>query len=376
VWAGGISVARKIIHLTSVHPTFDPRIFHKECVSLAAEGYEVVLIAPAERDERVKGVRIRAVPRARKRSTRMTKTVWQVYRAAIEEDGDLYHFHDAELITVGLLLSARGKRVVYDVHEDLPRQVRGKHWLPGPLQSVASGLAVMAEGIGAACSAGIVAATPTIAARFPKSKTVVVRNFPVLDEWSVLGSMPYSERPPLIAYVGGVSGVRGSVEMVNAMGLVSPSLCARLALGGNYMPAEHEFELRQLEGWQHVDALGWLSRNDVTGLLGRVRAGFVILHPRPAYMESLPVKLFEYMAAGLPVIVSDFPLWREILSTANCGLAVDPLNPHAIAEAVEWILRNPDEAEAMGARARDIVLRDYNWSREVGKLCGLYSSLR
>jgi glycosyltransferase involved in cell wall biosynthesis len=120
-----------------------------------------------------------------------------------------------------------------------------------------------------------------------------------------------------------------------------------------------------------VDYLGWQSRREAVKLLGRVRVGLVVLHPTPAFLESYPVKLFEYMAAGLPVIASDFPLWREIVSKAEAGILVDPRNPAAIAGAIDHLLRHPDDAARMGANGRRAVLQRYNWSQEASKLVDL-----
>ena len=81
------------------------------------------------------------------------------------------------------------------------------------------------------------------------------------------------------------------------------------------------------------------------------------------------------MAASLPVIASDFPLWRQIVDGAGCGLLVDPLDPKAIAGAIQWLLDNPHEAEAMGRRGRQAVATEYNWDRETRKLVALYNRM-
>lgn len=121
---------------------------------------------------------------------------------------------------------------------------------------------------------------------------------------------------------------------------------ARLQMGGTFAPKPLEAEVRALAGWSRVDFHGWVGREDVREILSRVRAGLVLFHPMPNHVRAQPNKLFEYMAAGLPVIASDFPLWREIVEGAGCGLLVDPKDPQAIAEAMQWILDHPEEAAA------------------------------
>jgi glycosyltransferase involved in cell wall biosynthesis len=129
-------------------------------------------------------------------------------------------------------------------------------------------------------------------------------------------------------------------------------------------------------GWQKTDHLGFQDRSGVARVLQTSRAGLVILHPVQNYVDSLPVKLFEYMSAGLPVIASDFPLWREIVEGSGAGLLIDPLDPSAIAGAMQWILENPGEAEAMGQRGRQAVIERYNWAQEAQKLLAAYATFR
>ena len=107
-------------------------------------------------------------------------------------------------------------------------------------------------------------------------------------------------------------------------------------------------------------------------LLGKARVGLLLFQPDPNHMESYPNKLFEYMAAGRPVITSDFPFWRQFVSELGTGLMVDPKDPQAIAEAISWILDHPREAEAMGERGRAAVMERFTWEREADKLVGLY----
>jgi glycosyltransferase involved in cell wall biosynthesis len=286
----------KIVHLTSVHSPFDIRIFYKECHTLAEAGCEVVLIAAHEHDEVRDGVRIRAIPRPRGRWERMTRTAWQVCWAALRENGCVYHFHDPELVPAGLLLKAFGKKVVYDVHEDVRRDILSKFWIPSALRSCIARLWGVAETIGARAFDGIVAATPPIGRKFPCAKTVIVQNFPCSEELSHGKTFPYAERPAVVVYIGSITAPRGIGEAIEAMTLLPDSLSARLVLAGRFgPPPELESELRQMPGWKRVEFVSWQSREWILNLLAQARVGLVTFHPAPGYAEAQPNKLFEYM---------------------------------------------------------------------------------
>lgn len=369
-----------VVHLTSVHKADDSRIFHKECKSLAAAGYRVTLVVPQDQTDQnqfLDGVEIWPVPKPRGRWERFFRTVPAVYRAARTLDADLYHFHDPELIPVGLLLRWRGKRVVYDVHEDLPSQILSKPWIPRWLRRPAAWLAAaVLERVPAQFHA-ILAATPAIAAKFPASRVTVrvVRNYPILSELSDTTPRPFAERELAVVYLGGISRTRGAVEMVRALEFIPDTMSIRLKLAGVYLPDSVRDELVKLPGWNRVDELGWLDRPHLVRLLQNVRAGLVVLHPEPNFVEALPIKLFEYMAAGIPVIASDFPLWREIITSSGCGVLVNPCDPHAIARAIIDIATNPEKAEEMGHRGREAVSKYYNWETEQKELLALYGQV-
>jgi glycosyltransferase involved in cell wall biosynthesis len=221
----------------------------------------------------------------------------------------------------------------------------------------------------------VIGATPTIAAKFQRqgSQAVDVNNFPIIGELQAEARSAHKFAPIDVCYVGSIAAARGIREMVNAMSATRTG--ARLLLAGEFSESNVETEVRGLPGWAHVEALGTLNRVGVREILSKAAAGLVTLHPTAAYQDALPVKMFEYMSAGLPVIASDFPLWRSIIEDAGCGLLVDPLDSSAIAGAIDWINEHPKEARAMGDRGRAAVLERYNWNREAEKLVALYHRL-
>jgi glycosyltransferase involved in cell wall biosynthesis len=163
--------------------------------------------------------------------------------------------------------------------------------------------------------------------------------------------------------------------MVQAMALLPGSLHARLVLAGKCDPPELHYEVTQMTGWSRAAFVGWQSQDEVEGLLGRARVGLVLYHPVPNHKEAQPHKLYEYMCAGIPLIASDFPLWRNIIEEARCGMLVDPLDPKAIARAITWLLEHPKEAETMGIHGQKAANARFNWTKEEAKLLHLYQSL-
>lgn len=365
----------KVVHLSSAHYAADSRILHKECKSLAGAGHDVTLLAPHERDTVVGGVKIKALHPPKSRWKRWTAGMWRLYRHVERLPADLYHFHDPDLIPFGMWLSLRGKRVIYDAHEDLPNTFPYKYYIPACARKMLGWLAGRIEKLAARRFAAVVAATPTIAKRFSEynTNTVVVRNFPSLAEVALGRSLPWNERPPLVVYVGSMAPERGFREAMAAMSLLPENLNARLAFAGPVTP-ELRKQIDDLAGADRTNLLGLLGRTEVASLLGRARVGLVPLHRMPNFVNALPVKLFEYMSAGVPVIASDFPLWREIVEHGGCGLLVDPCDTKGMARAIEYLLTHSEEAQQMGARGRKAIERHYNWKTEERQLLALYNS--
>jgi glycosyltransferase involved in cell wall biosynthesis len=307
----------------------------------------------------------------------MTVKLAEMCCAAFAVAADVYHIHDPELLVVGLALRAAGKRVVYDIHEDLPRTVLYKAYLPRILRKPLLWIVERAENAAARRMSGLITATPALAARFRSihRNTVVVNNFVILEEFISATRSEWKDRDSAVAYYGGISEERGIQEMVAAMDLLPTTLHLKLELGGRFYVKEQEADLAAKPYWKHVNWHGELDRSGIASLLSKVQVGLVVLHPDEAYLTSQPTKLFEYMAAGIPVVASDFPLWRSIIQGAGCGLLVDPFNVRDIAAAIEHLIRNPSEAEAMGQRGRSAAEEHFSWSNEEQVLLSFYSSL-
>jgi glycosyltransferase involved in cell wall biosynthesis len=362
----------KIVHLSSAHNDRDVRIFLKECRSLALKypNAEVHLILAGVQERLEDGVRVHSVPkRTGNMITRMLRTVNQVRKKALELNGDIYHIHDPELLRIAFRLKRGGKKVIYDAHEDLPRQINGKSYLP--VKGLIAFLTEIIEDFVSARLTGVLTATPFIAERFKKinPNTIDINNFPLESEIEFIADSAI-QKENNVCFIGGISPIRGTKELVDAMAFTD----CQLALAGE-IPTDFRATLEESEGWRNVHALGFITRTEALEIKQKAIAGMVTFLPYPNHVNAQPNKIFEYMAAGLPVIGSNFPMWKDLLEKNQCGLCVDPTNPKEIAEAISYLKSHPEEAKAMGENGKRLVQETYNWKAEEKKLFEFYQAL-
>lgn len=364
----------RICHISTVHHRHDVRIFHKECLSLAVHYSVFFVVADGHGDEFTNGVQIiDAGKRAKNIPARFVATSLKAYRKALALRCHVYHFHDPELIWIGYLLHLKGKKVIYDVHEDLPRQLLRKTHVRNFLKPLLSKTVELTERILSRRFNAVITSTPNIAARFSSynKNVTAVCNFVRTGEFPDLIS--YSSRQRNIAYIGGLTSARGLREVLAAVEMLGDEV--RLNIAGRFDNWDFERRMLAQKGWRKVLFHGYAGRDEVARILADSRVGLLTLHPDPSYMVALPVKLFEYMAAGIPVVASGFPAWKEIIEKNNCGLCVNPLDPEAIAGALRSLLENPGLAENMGINGKKAVDDRYNWKHEEEKLLEIYKRL-
>lgn len=354
------------------HRAFDTRIFHKEARSLAKAGFDVTLVIPHTEDFTQDGVKVLSVPVHRKGIKKLTTSPWLVYIRALKCPRDaFFHLHDSELLWTGLLLKLSGRKVVYDAHEDTPRQISYQHWIPGWLKKPYACVYFLLEKICGWWFDGIIVSEPVIAPYFPPSKTILIRNFPILEQFP-LPAKPYSSRSRKVVYAGLLSRPRGAVEMAKAALLVSKKTDFSMVFAGDFSPASLRDEI---DGKYPVELISWMDFASLVNLMQDARAGIITPHPILRYLTNYPIKLFEYMCAGLPVIASRSGESAAFVKEADCGWVVDPLNPQEIADAIEWILQHPVEAGEMGMRGRKMASERWNWETEAKSLIGFYNRL-
>lgn len=361
----------RVVHLTSVHRPRDPRIFVKQCRTLAAAGYDVTLVAPGAEDEVVDGVRFVPFPLVENRVRRIAGSSRRMADLAESLGGDVFHIHDPELLPAAHRLARRGATVVYDSHEHLTKSTAGKPYLPTSAAPTVGKVVGVYEHFVTNRLSAVVGATPTIAEQFDPRSSVVVANYPIANEWlgdATPSLIEYQDRPRRAVYIGGITQERCATEMTEAAGLLhTPGAEIHFAgpVSGTSVPAGPGVVYR-----------GVLPRPEVGSLLASSRVGLVIFRPIPNHIEALPTKTFEYMASGLPVVVSSATaVLAEIVEEIGCGLVVPHDSPVRIAAAIDELIADTDRAFDMGVRGRAAVLDSYSWERQATKLLDLYSRI-
>ncbi len=364
-----------ICHITSVHTRYDIRIFTKECSSLAKvdEFLVALIVADGKGEEVNNNVNILDVGKPKGRINRIFRTTRKIYKKAKKMNYDIYHIHDPELILTGLKLKRIGKKVIFDAHEDFPKQVMAKPYLSVFLKKLLPYFFEIFEYLTLKKYNYIIAATPYITNKFLKinKATLNINNYPIIGE---LGSVEKGEQKNnTISYLGGMSAIRGIIELIKSLDFIKSD--TKLNLIGKFNDTNLELECKKMTGFNRVNEYGFLNRQEVANVLSKTKIGIVTFLPLPNHIDSQPNKMFEYMSAGIPIITSNFPLWKDIVEGSDCGITINPNSPTEIAQAVDYLIENDEVAREMGDNGKKAVLEKYNWSIEEKKLINLYKLL-
>ncbi|MDA3909729.1 MAG: glycosyltransferase family 4 protein [Bacteroidales bacterium] len=360
-----------ICHITTVHKRFDVRIFHKECTSLRKTWSSIsIIVADGLGDETRNGITIYDIGKPKGRKERFLNMTRLALKKAREIKADIYHLHDPELLRIANKLRASGVKIIFDAHEDLPRQIASKPYIPRLLRKPIALIVEWYENKITNKIEGIITATPFIKARFIKinKNTIDINNFPLENE--IILNNKSAKKENKVCYIGGITKIRGIAQIIEAIGKTN----LKLDLAGD-LDSKFKSELKTLKGWQQTNYLGFIDRDTSLKVKSSSIAGIVSFLPVPNHINAQPNKIFEYMASGIPVIGSNFPLWKLIIEDNQCGICVNPENPEEIAAAINTLVDNPRLAKEMGENGKRLVNEKYNWHVEEEKLFQFYKKL-
>ena len=372
-----IMLKTRITHLTSVHPRYDTRIYIKECTSLAKiDDYDVSLIvADGLGDEENNEVHIFDVGKLHGRINRIFKTSNKVLAKALDIDSDIYHLHDPELIPTGLKLKKLGKKVIFDVHENIAMQIKDKEYLNYFLRNFLSYVYSKYEKRALKKFDMLVLAENSYVEYYSKlsDRATVILNMPDIEPLKKF-QVDNREKNGLF-YIGGISNGRGldvTIEAIKILKETIPDIYMHY-IGATYNDVLESIDMTSIQNY--IKFYGPMPLFDGLELSKEAKVGLSILKPIGNYTKSYSTKVFEYMALGLPVVTSNFELYKNIVEKYHCGLCVDPLDPKEIAEAITYIINHPKEAKEMGENGKKAVQERYNWSIEEKKLFEIYERL-
>jgi len=335
-------------------------------------GFEVTLLVKAEKDERVNDVNIVALSTYKSKYRRFILSSWQVVKRALSIKSSIYHFHDPELLMAGFVLRMLGKKVIYDVHENVPAQILTKQWLGGPaVRKAVSFAANILEKILAVFMTRIVVVTEEIGNRFNPKKVVLLRNLPVIGSIKNAPRKDKGTSKKVIVYSGGLTMIRGIKEIIQSMEFVEHEV--ELWLLGAWESDSFKQDCMSVNGWSVVKEFGFVPLMDVFGYQKAADIGLVNFLPVPNHYDALPNKPFEYMACGLPIVMTNFPKWVGFFST--CALFVNCDDPKDISQKINTLLSDDQLADKLGENGRKLVFNELSWEVESRKLIDMYKQI-
>lgn len=368
----------RVAVVSSVHRWNDTRIFVKQAASLAASGYDVVLAGIGDEPFPFQRAGVRVVPLRRRRRHLRWITWLSIVRIILKQRASVVHAHDPELIPLVLLLKLTGRKAVCDIHENVSEQVLHKEWIPRYLRGSLSKLLRISQRWLPHLADAVVLAEDSYLQEFPAAANVsVIRNFPILPPRY---KQDYRSDVLRMIYVGDVRLVRGMGEYVAITEKLSRrGVPTELRIVGSFADPGEEKEVKlqvnRLGLERSVTFLGRRPPEELPALLDECDVGLALLHPIGNYRESYPTKMFEYMAAGLPVVASRFALWEKVLVGNDCGRVVDPLDVDEGANAILEYWRSVQLRERHGRNGRSAVVERYHWGLEAPRLLGIYAAL-
>jgi len=374
---------QKICIFTTVHRPFDVRVFHRQARTLAEAGYDVVLLAHADfARERRHNVLIKGIPRPSNRFFRLL-SIFKFAHQCLKERADVYHFHDLELLPVGVFLKwFTGRPVIYDCHENYPEAAYERAWYPDWLKPIIAKMISVVEPFLARRLDYVVCVVPDQQERFERHscRTTLIRNLPrleIFDEAYRINKIKLDR----IIYVGGLTIVRGAKVLVDIMANLKKTHphVKLLCLGPFNEPAvetEVKAYIKQKQVDDVIEHIPFVPHEKVPGYIVQSKIGLIPWQPNQQMLRMVfPNKVFEYMACGLPVVASDLPSLRYIFDRSQSGIIVQANNASEHARAIRELLNDEEESSRLGQNGRNFVFVNFNWNIEAPKLLYIYENL-
>lgn len=362
----------RICHITSKHPVYDSRIFYKQCLSLEKNNYEVYLLAKNHSDDFVSNINIVGLKTSKYNTFNFFYiSIYQVLKKAIKIKAKVYHFHDPDLIIAGLILKLFGYKVIYDVHEDYQKSIKSKPYIKSKLvKLLISNSFNIFEKFSSKFFDGLIIATPEISKRFNTKSKIEIRNFPKINIEKIHNKLLIKSKKIKLIYVGGISVIRGIYNMLELLKTIEN---VELILLGDFESEQLLMDCKMHDSWNKVNHLGYLQLDEMYDKIKEADIGLILLHKVPNYENSLPTKAFDYMASGIPFIMSDFNYWREFF--CDSAFYVDIKNTEQIKANIIKLINNNELYNSISLKNALKIKEVFNWKIEESKLIDFYRKI-
>ncbi|GAB3455499.1 glycosyltransferase family 4 protein [Streptomonospora sediminis] len=339
---------------TVVHHPEDARILHRQIRALLDAGHQVTYMAPfADRGVTPwQDLTPIDVPRAAGRRRLGSLRAARKALAAKAPQADVLLFHDPELL---LALPRKRPATIWDVHEDAAAALLTKPWMPRPLRRPL-GPIVRSFERRAEKQMHLLLAEEGYRGRFALSHPVVPNTTNVPAE---LERRPGTDR---VVYLGHLSEARGANELVEMGRRLRPH-GIRVEVIGAADPSIRPM-LREAQREESIEWYGFVPNDQALRMVSGALAGICLLQDTPNYRSSLPTKVVEYMAHGLPVISTPNPAAVSLVTGRNegeCGTVVPFGDGAAAADAVLRLQSDAELRERYSATGHTIARTSFHW---------------
>ncbi|MAZ47783.1 MAG: glycosyl transferase [Halobacteriovoraceae bacterium] len=365
---------REVTHFSTVHRRLDTRVLLKECSSIAQDpDFSCNLIlADGGPDEIFNGVNISSVPKPKTKIHRIFISQYQIFKKLLKTQSTIYHFHDPELMFTGAALKILGRKVIFDIHEDFPGQLQSKVYLNRPTLLLLSKIYAIFESVMIKFFDYNITVNETIQNRlFKSTKNVeVVYNYPILSEF-INAEHDWKSKERIVCYIGGVTRIRGLKSLVQATEIGN----FKLLLGGSFDEKAFEDELKSLLEWKNVKYYGQVSRDQMFEIFKESNLGIIPFLPEPNHVNATPNKFFEYLSAGLPIVISNFEKWQNFINKHKVGRTFNPGDSEDLGRAINDLLSDREALKNMSDKSKTLVIEKRNWDNEYTKIKKLYQQI-
>ncbi len=365
----------KVVHISTVHPRRDTRIFYRECVSLSKKGYQVILIvADGLGKENFEEVNIIDIGKSKNRIENFVSGYLKILKILNELKPDLVHFHDAELMIVGKAIQRKGIPVFYDIHENVAAQILDKAHMSRYLRKPFHYIYRIVEKLVINSFHLILAEESYKSIYLSKGKSItVVLNLPEEDSFAQFINEKRTENG--IFYIGGISNERGLDVIIKALHILKKR---KVNFFMHYVGAITENDLLKINIKEIKENIKFYGRMDLIegyALSKKCKVGLAVLKPIKNYVKSYPTKIFEYMSIKLPVITSNFELYKNVVEKYKSGYCIDPISSEELADKIEILLKDENLVKRMGENGKKVITEKFNSKSEELKLYEIYEDV-